>query len=76
MGAVLSVLARALGVEIEPALARQATTNAADLQYSLPAAPHAALAEFATRAQRTDADPCSVADIHAALCRCLPFNFH
>jgi len=73
MAAVLQVLARALGVELEPEANDQAAANAANLQHSLPAAPHAALAEFARRA---NAGACSAADIHAALCRCLPFNFH
>lgn len=73
MAAVLSVLAQALGVvlESEPA---DATTDDADLHLNLPAAPHTALAEFASLARRGDA--CRVQDIHIALCRCLPFNFH
>lgn len=73
MGAVLRVMARALGVALDPETADAADANHAYLQRSLPAAPHAALNDFARRA---DAGTCSAADIRGALCRCLPFNFH
>lgn len=73
MAAVLRALARALGVALESEPA-DATTDTVALRLNLPAAPHTALAEFASLAQR--ADGCRAADIHAALCRCLPFNFH
>lgn len=73
MGAVLQVVARALGVTPEPEPAGTAA-SAATLQQSLPAAPHAALAEFASLAEQSGT--CRATDIHAALCHCLPFNFH
>lgn len=74
MGAVLRVLAQALGVALATEPGDQAAANAANLPHKLPAAPHDALAEFARLAERSAA--CRVAEIHVALCRCLPFNFH
>ena len=73
MAAVLRVLARALGVALESEPVNTAADDE-DLQRRLPSAPHAALTEFVSLAQRGGA--CRVKDIHTALCRCLPFNFH
>lgn len=70
MGAVLHTLAQALGIAVDTSLPTNIVTQLRD---SLPAAPHAALADFGDCARAAD---CPRATLLAALRQCLPFNFH
>lgn len=70
MAAVLRTLAKALGITVH----FTAPIMSADtLRQTLPAAPHAALAEFARHAS---SGQCTHEDILHALRQCLPFSFH
>ncbi len=74
VGAVLHTLAAALGIDLEPDATAE---SAATLRQLLPAAPHAALADFIEHAGSGEYRGQGGEDgIRHALCRCLPFNFH